>query len=136
MFRMTMFRLSCSFFSWLSVDGSMRCSRLRSKSPIDVARTDSTPSASGMAMLAWSEKDGSPATGLPVALTSVSPMRAYLRMAVGVPIWNLGVIDPMRSALAAFVRPQGVRYLDRDTRPVVPPPADAELATDDDSSRL
>lgn len=54
----------------------MRCKRFRSKSPIEVGRTDSTPSARGMAMLAVSVSDGKPATGLPDALTNVSPMRA------------------------------------------------------------
>lgn len=76
--------------------------------------------------------EGRPATGLPDALTSVSPIRAYLRMAVGVPIWNLGVIMPTRSALAAFVRPLGVLNLARDARPVVA--VDAELVTE--SSKL
>lgn len=50
---------------------------------------------------------------------------------MGVPSWTLGVMVPIRSALAAFVRPPGVRYFDRDTRPVAP---DATLLIE--SSRL
>lgn len=96
----------------------MRCSRFRSKSPIDVGRTESTPSASGMAMLAVSVSEGIPATGLPEELTKVSPRRAYRKIEMGVPSFTLGVIVPIRSALAALVLPLGVRYLDRDTRPV------------------
>lgn len=37
---------------------------------------------------------------------------------MGVPILIFGVIVPARSALAALVRPLGVRILERDTRPV------------------
>lgn len=52
-------------------------------------------------------------TGLPVVENTVSPARACLRKTKGVFGCTFGVITPIRSALAAFIRGfKGVLYFE------------------------